>query len=349
MLLVVYGHALEILFNNRTDYKISISAFDQYQIIFSFHMMAFFAISGMANINITKKSFAYLLISSLTLALFALFSHVLGVVLKFLLHMLGFAESPLILTDLIVPLVKGNWFSLVVIWFLISLAAVQGIAFAYLKYPRYRWVVILLSTLPLLLLDRYHGYWMSRTWLPGLVFFLIGYFYRKHGCRVSAWAFPILLAVVCFTAPLNHGCWFSFLKQCPDIERPERFAVLVLTGTYGFVPLFAMTALCGWLMLMSGSEIARLIKIDRPLAYVGKHTLELLVINGVVLVFFQPSLQGVLMPSEDFWQTVVLAAAITIPQVLLLFLFKEPVRRLLRASDACSRSIVERLTHPRVS
>lgn len=347
MILVIYGHALEVMFNQRADFEVSIAAFDQYRVIFSFHMMAFFAISGMANVNISNKKFHIVIASSLAMIFFAVLSHLLGFALKILLHIFNSEEYYLSLSDLIIPLVKGSWLSLVVIWFLISLAGVQVLAFVYIKYPKSRWGVLALCALPLLLLDRYHGYWMSRTWLPGLVFFLIGHSYRKYGCRVSASAFPILLAIVYLTAPLNHGCSLNFLEHCSDITRPEKFAVLVLTGTYGFIPLFFMTALCGWLMLMSGSEIARIIKIDRPLTYVGSHTLELLLINGVILVFVQPALQSILMPSEDFWRTVAQAATISIPQVLLLFLFKKPVRGLLWASDACSRLVVKWFTRSR--
>ena len=82
MLLVIYGHALEMFFvpNMRADHGFDRVAFQAWSLIYSFHMPAFYFVSGMTAIYFATRPFRKILLTALTFILLADFAHLLGAV-----------------------------------------------------------------------------------------------------------------------------------------------------------------------------------------------------------------------------------------------------------------------------
>src|SRR5690606_33017037 len=57
IVLLVYAHGLEVLFNSRPDGMFDMAAFVQWQFICTFDVPLFFLISGASHRNIARKTF----------------------------------------------------------------------------------------------------------------------------------------------------------------------------------------------------------------------------------------------------------------------------------------------------
>ena len=56
MMLVIYGHLLEPMYPAHNGRPLVQMAADQWQVIYSFHMMLFFLVSGAVNRSLPKKA-----------------------------------------------------------------------------------------------------------------------------------------------------------------------------------------------------------------------------------------------------------------------------------------------------
>ncbi len=88
MMLVIYGHLLEPMYPAHGRPIIQMAA-DQWQVIYSFHMMLFFLVSGAVNRNITKKAWPEILRGSLRLLALAWVVHILGVLFAVAVNLHG--------------------------------------------------------------------------------------------------------------------------------------------------------------------------------------------------------------------------------------------------------------------
>src|SRR3954469_13815386 len=77
MLLVVYGHAVEMFFTGRFDSRVDHFAFETWRMIFAFHMPAFYFVSGLVSVNLGAKSLDRVLATAMALILFADITHLL--------------------------------------------------------------------------------------------------------------------------------------------------------------------------------------------------------------------------------------------------------------------------------
>jgi len=297
ILLVLYGHALEILIKERPDQVLTQSAFDQWQVIYAFHMPLFFLVSGAVNLNIKEKSLRQVAENSLGLIFLAFIVHIAGSVVLFFDRVLPWTDLE-VLKETFTPLIKGAGFSTVVLWFLYAIAVVQFLFYlamrsGELEKPRHR--LALTAVLGLLcgvsilglLFPNLPSYLQFKAWFLGLVYFAVGYFLS----RTRRIALPLILAVpllalLIVLAPLNHGCTFNLTPSCTDPSTPGHFAASVITGEIGNWLLFVTTALVGCAATLSLSRL----KILRPLAYLGRCSLELFLVNGFVLVFINHEL-----------------------------------------------------------
>jgi fucose 4-O-acetylase-like acetyltransferase len=297
ILLVVYGHALEILIKDRPDHVLTPSAFAQWQVIYAFHMPLFFLISGAVNRNLGNKSLRQVAESSLSLIFLAFMVHIAGSVVLFFDRVMPWTDLQ-VLKETFTPLIKGAGFSTVVLWFLYAIGVVQFLFYltlraADLKRPRHRIAVraavALLCGISIagLLFPTVPSYLQFKAWFLGLVYFGIGYFLGRSGrLALPAILSLPLFALVVVLAPLNQGCTFNFTSSCTDPSIPGHFAVSVITGAVGNWLLFVITALVGCAATLAISRL----KILAPLAYFGRCTLELLILNGFVLVFVDPEI-----------------------------------------------------------
>jgi len=292
MVLVVFGHALEMYFDSRADHLKNPLAFEAWRAIYGFHIPAFYLIAGMARGNLRDKSPRHILREMATLLVFAYLIHVLGWCAQALgAAALGMPTDVGMLTE---PLITGRSFFIVVMWFLVALAWIQGAA--YLLVGRFPWwlkLAVIGGALWLnVTLTGGDNYFELKCIFPGLLFFLIGQGLQWRKFRPPMWAWLPLLPLAVWLVPFNRGCLFSYSSSCANGFGPI-FVVMMVNGRSGFLPLFIATGLAGAIGLLS---LARLLanagRVGAALAWCGRHTIELLVANGVVLCMLEPHLRN---------------------------------------------------------
>lgn len=285
MLLVLYGHAVEMFLSPQLP--VAGAMFDQWRAIYSFHMPLFFAISGLVY---RPKGLRHAVTSSMGLLLVAFLVHVacwLGDV--------AVMGQPLRWGTVVWPMVLLAGFTSVVVWFLASLALVQ-LSFFMLQHWSGWKRALLLSVIVAGFLWAQHKpsiYFQASSVLPGLAFYALGYWVTKVGAWrrevYRHWLVPVLvLGATLALAPLNGGCTWDLGARC--INRPQGFAVLMTAGQYGAPVLFVLTALAGCFSVVWLSDVLAHLpsRLNGGLAWVGRRSLDLVIINGVVYRFIQP-------------------------------------------------------------
>lgn len=341
ILLVLYGHALEMFVYARSDHAVLGPAFAQWRAIYSFHMPLFFLVSGAVNTSIGRKPLAQVVAGSLSLIVLAWLTHFLGWAVQLALHpeMLHMASGKL-LREMLRPAFKLTHFSTVVVWFLVALAAVRLLFAIALRHRRAVPLVLLLAAgLWILSAGRSVTILQCQTWLPGLAFFALGYWMNQRRSLPAGWLALPLAAVTLLLVPLNGGCSFAPFGDCPlSLRWPgfplDAFAVSMANGDYGFVPLFYATALAGSLAVLSlSSLLARAAPLGKPLARLGRNSLDLFLVNGFVLAFLNPVLARVPLSALGRFDPAILVGT-TVSLNFLLLLASRPLLGMLhRATD----------------
>jgi fucose 4-O-acetylase-like acetyltransferase len=293
MMLVIYGHLLEPIYPAHNGRPMVEAAADQWQVIYSFHMMLFFLMSGAVNRSLPNKAWPDVLRGSLRLLALAWVVHVLGVLFPVIVNFLGqfvpihtgiALESPQSIKDfaiaLFAPILEGYKWSVGVLWFLTSLCFVQILAYFLLRHVSA--LTVALAAIFATVASPYvpHQYLMN-TWTPGLAFFALGYQFSQWQVRWPFWAATPLIAALIFIAPLNHGCTFSFEEACGIVP----FSVRMFMGNYGFLPIFFLSSLVGSLAVVCLSAGLAKLRASSVVAYMGRKSLELFFINGFVATF----------------------------------------------------------------
>src|SRR5208282_75587 len=213
MMLVIYGHLLEPMYPAHGGRPLIQMAADQWQVIYSFHLMLFFLVSGAVNRNLPKKAWPEVLRGSLRLLALAWVVHLIGAFVNIAIQpelRSSFVAATWSIFD---PILEGYKWSVGVLWFLTSLCFVQILAYFSLRLLPALAVVFLAMAA-----TAATGYlpeqYLMKTWMPGLAFFALGYQFSQWQVRWQFWAAIPLIAAIIFIAPLNHGCSFSFAQAC---------------------------------------------------------------------------------------------------------------------------------------
>jgi acyltransferase len=289
MMLVIYAHFLEPIYPARPDlgHAFSSAGFAQWRVIYSFHMMLFYVVSGAVNRNLPSKPWYDALRASLRLLMLAWIVHVLGALTGLIVGVRpDMTESPGgALRGLFLPILEGYFWSIGVLWFLSSLACVQLLGYFTLRrMPALAAVALGMAGTAVTVYFSAPNQFMLRTWMPGLSFFALGFAFAQWKVRWPWWACLPLLAAAFWLAPLNHGCSFGFLERCDA----DTFGVRMFAGRYGYLPLFFASSLIGSLAVICASAGLSRTRFAAFLAHIGKHSLELFVINGFVATFLPP-------------------------------------------------------------
>jgi fucose 4-O-acetylase-like acetyltransferase len=314
MMLVIYGHLLEPIYpaNPALGRPLMQDAAVQWQTIYTFHMMLFFLVSGAVNLKLPKKAWPDALRGSLRLLALAWVVQILGAIFAM---SFGYApEATRSVWDAAVyivdPILEGYCWSVGVLWFLTSLCFVQLLAYFLLR--RIPALVIALGAMAATAVVIYFdapNYFLFRTWMPGLSFFALGYLFSQWKVRWPVWLCIPLFAAVIVLAPLNSGCSFSFSGPC-QLYGTAPFGIRMFGGSYGFLPLFFLTALLGSVATVSLSAGLARFKASEIFAYTGRNSLNLFIINGFVATFLPPYIQQIRWP--DFTPLVSIALAVGI-------------------------------------
>ena len=344
MMLVIYGHLLEPIYpaNPALGRPLMESAAVQWQTIYTFHMMLFFLVSGAVNLKLPNKAWPDALRGSLRLLALAWVVQILGAVFAM---SFGYApEATRSVWDAAVyildPILEGYCWSIGVLWFLTSLCVVQLLAYVLLRrfHPLAVALGAMAATVPVVYFDA-PNYFLFRTWMPGLSFFALGYLFSQWKVRWPAWLCIPLFAAVIVLAPLNSGCSFSFSGPC-QLYGTAPFGIRMFGGSYGFLPLFFLTAFLGSVATVSLSAGLARFRSSEIFSYTGRNSLNLFIINGFVATFLPPYIQQIRWP--DFTPLVSIAAAIGIigAHLVALLILNSPLAWIDRTAVAIANKLV---------
>lgn len=303
VLLVLYAHSLEPLFI-RDDSEFVDSAFQQWRVIYSFHMPLFYFLSGAARVAAragtdAQASWYRPLRDALAAILFV--------------ELCQFGGSVLVALDMIrqgtfdpLSIVKSTVRSalllcdlrLGILWYLVSLAVVVLLAHLWSTGSRAgRAVVVgacalsLWAALPVgPAWDVRDNWFQVRSWMPGLVFYGLGRMFT--GRYPKTWVGGLALLALIVLAPLNRGCPTSPTGVCADIA--DVFAPWMILGRHGFLPFFYVFAALGIAAALGLSRV-----LPRSMfAYFGRVSFPLYVLNAVFLDFVLMKMTGIPLPGQ---------------------------------------------------
>lgn len=333
MVVVLYGHALEVFFLDLPGPAVAEAAFAQYKVLAAFAMPLFFLISGAGAARLPERGWRSALRTSLYLVVLAYLVHGLGLLAMAAetLSDHGQAAGELARYALESTL-KAKDFSTLVVWFLVSLAIVRLLVFALFAHlsPRLGVAILAVAAVATLLTPLLPQAFMLKTWAPGIVFFGVGLALSGTLKHLNWWPALLLAPVMVALALSNRGCAFALLESCPHPALTGDTAVWLHIGQIGFPPLFFLTAFLGCAVAMGFARALLLpalapLRIARLLSRIGTRSLDLLVINGFVLVFLQPRI-GRFAPEEpELWIYPLLLVAVVAMHLLALRLFARPL------------------------
>ncbi len=293
ILLVIYSHALEPVFGPSQDS--SGLAFLQWKFIYAFHMPLFFMLSGAVyKIRPTGEVLA----RSLSFLLLAYLFHILGWLVKTGLHWLGSlvhvsAYDSIGWGHLLKPFIDGDYFTIRIMWFFFALALIQlAYHLYYVSSPLLRaCVAASLFFIFMFYVSSGHNYFQIASVVPGVIFYGLGHAISRYD--VSRFGWPLAIGALIATAiltPLNHGCYFSATDHCGIGALNGAFAVWMVIGRTGFIPLFILTAVLGSLAIIAISAIIARHRgqLSESLSTMGVVALDAVLLNGLFLEFVNP-------------------------------------------------------------
>ncbi|WP_133718495.1 acyltransferase family protein [Methylocaldum gracile] len=336
MFLVIYGHVLQILFHRRMDGGFSQIAFAQWQAIYSFHMPLFFMISGMIANQFSGKSWKQVAHRSIYLILIAYIVDVIGTSFT-VIHQGASAISKSKVEDyLINHIALAESFSTITVWFLVAFAVVRLASYSILRYTGIvRWFIVAILIVSFVFSYDCPNAFHIRAVAPGVVFYMIGRYLALRPIGIYAALSPVLLAISLWLAHYNGGCTFGWQSSCENPELPGHFAVLMIFGLYGDLPLFFLTATIGSLAVIGFAKLLVNTKLSPILGFMGRNSLGLLIINGFYLAFVNPFLRNVIDINDTIIFYVALGSLATLAHIITLLLTK-PVL-------SCIESIAQRI------
>lgn len=349
MVVVLYGHALEVFFLDRPDKRFAEAAFAQYKLLAAFAMPLFFLVSGAASARLPRKGWRNVLRTSLYLVALAYLVHWLGVAgLLFETLLSGDEDYILNLTLGLEAGLKGRNFSTIVVWFLVSLAVVRLIAYLlFSRMPRQRAMLAVAAIgLASVLMPVLPNAFMMKTWFAGTVFFALGMVLAPWLGRPGGRMALVLLPATALLASFNRGCAFDPDGRCGLPGLAGEAVVWLHIGEVGFVPLFYLAAIAGCAMALGLANALIRLGVADLLARIGKRSLELLVINGFVLVFLQPALKPIALDEPDLWLYPPLLVLVVAFHLLMLRLLARPLAALNRLAARLADMLMTLLPRP---
>ena len=350
MLLVILGHSLQLFVLNRPDGVCNEEAFQLWKAIYSFHMPAFYFVSGILFSLRPAKTLPTALKKSLALLFFCIAAQLIAFPLCRLIYAPQAVSHLEEIKQALRPVLFGDGYILTVTWFLTSLALVELLAWFYLRGKTWSKMVVLLIVLAGFYLGLTHPVYQCQTWAPGLLFYLLGSqavaarrFVPFRGRLSFSLMAAVSALVVGITYSLNRGNemfrWHFAAGEIAD----RTFAVLMINGKYGFIPLFLLTALAGIAMLTFTALAIKDTLASRLLGWIGQSTLALLILNGFVLAAVEPRLALVLPAAGPNARPLVWSILLTALQVLLLPLVRRPLQWLYSACQRGAGLVIDRV------
>lgn len=291
IILVVLLHSLEMGMFSPSFHDVSFARIDFqfWKIVSSFVLPLFFIISGFV---FTTKTIKSAFLDFFRLAFIAWVSGASVLIVKAACYQIDVQSAA---RSAIASLLTLGSFESVSVWFLVSIGIVRLAHAVFIRGDAIVRGMVLYGLVSAFFMGRSVEWWQFGTLLPGFIFFGLGRLLSimnienfLHGPRGVFAAFG-LASVTISTAYLNKGCMFSYSKECFDFK--EGFAVKMILSQFGFLPLFFLTAITGSLCIIAVSTAIEgfdALRLNKILAFCGRHSLALLVINAYFLTLFQP-------------------------------------------------------------
>ena len=167
------------------------------------------------------------------------------------------------------------------------------------------------------------------------------YFARTLLSAITGALFGFAIAMV--ASKLNHGCTFHPNQSCSNFS--SGFGVFMAHGELGFIPLFVLSATAGSLaVILLADVIARSIPaLSKLLSSIGSKSLDLLIVNGIVLVFVQKPLGHYVSHELSPVAQMAVAAGLTAVQILLLPVWQLFTLRLASMTKRWAGAVASRL------
>jgi fucose 4-O-acetylase-like acetyltransferase len=336
MILVIYGHLLQIFFHKRADGEFSTSAFLQWQAIYSFHMPLFFLISGAVVTQFSGKSWKETASRSAYFIVLAYSIDALGILFAACVQGVSSPTIPTLKDYLVDHLLLAEAFSTITPWFLIAFALVRLVAYALTRAEgAKRWCILALLGIVFAASYRWPQAFHMRAVPPGVLFFMMGRYFATYNIHLNTSIAVVFLASALWLAHYNSGCTVAWQSSCENPELPGHFAVLMIFGLVGSLPLFLVTAAMGGIGIMSlGGPLGRT-WVSRPIRLIGENSVDFLLINGFFLVFANPYLRD-RVEINDTPAFFILAALLVTLAHLAAFL---ALKRALSHVKACAQSL----------
>lgn len=363
--LVIYGHAMAPWFMN-THGWFSEAAFLQWKFGASFMMPFFFLISGLG--WRAEKSLKATIRESLVLIATAWAASVALDVLRFFLTLADVAvllgQEPVdavkVVRHAIRMAVLGDFYTLSALWFLAALGIVRLLAAAATRIGAIGAGVLVLALIAAGLTAQMMS-WRSvhQIYLLGaaLAFFLAGHAAKplyEILLKRADLAFAVLLtcgALALGTFGFNQGCTFDMSRSCGIPQLEGGFGVSMIYGAYGNLVWFTITALTGCAFALAGTILVTRYSgaIGERLAILGRSTINILIVNAIILELGNPSLERWVaphIPADNpffFVGLFVLSVAATLLGVWLL---KTPLKALRSFARTAARIAVDTVFAP---
>lgn len=351
MIGVLYAHGLE-MFIRPTGLAFDPVSLAIWQTISSFVIVAFFFVSGLTVLNLDKQPLRKVLVSSLSLVLIADIIQITYAPIRIATGLSAHEPPLLIAKHILAPLVTGAKFSTSIPWFLVALALVRLLAWVYLRSGTKErvaiWVVTVLAFVASTSVEE--PYLEAQSWTIGLAFLLLGReAVRRNLLALTAprlllmLGFAVLVALTIVLAPLNRGCLFDAVRVCSS--HPEwhgQFGVELVLGRTGFLPMFVLSGLVGIGALMATAFVTRQTAIGAFFAWVGRNTVPLIMMNGIMYAAIEPMLsrrlQGHVLPESA---VIAIPLLLVAGQLLLLIPCSSALLRVQQFSGRLAEILVE--------
>ncbi|MES1199308.1 MAG: acyltransferase [Pseudomonadota bacterium] len=356
IVLVIYGHALSPWVMDTHGWFLP-SAFAQWKFGASFLMPFFFALSGMS--WRCEKTFKIAFREALSLIFTAVMASVIMDVVRAGLTLGGVSDAlhqapvtPLeVVKHAARMLLYGDFYSISALWFVGALALTRLLASVTTRLGA---IASIVTAIVLIAAGLAAQMFMVRNYdqiylLGGAFsFFMLGHAARhafERALTKPLWltAASVIGGIILFTTfGLNEGCTFDMAKRCGIPTLNNEFGVAMIYGAYGNLLLFAVSATAG---VVFGLGVATFVtRFGGVLAVrfhsLGRSTLNLLIINGVVLELVNPQVQAWIAPKTPngglvfFLIVFVLSLATTLGSYVVL-------RKPLKALRAFARNLAQ--------
>lgn len=334
---VFHIHALYALLDHIGDAGSARLAWLQIKAL-SPHVVLFFALSGMTSKALADKTFPIVANRSLMLILVAAFSHAIGVLMQYALWK-PWRSTLDLLTELARPIVLGTGYANFIGWFFVVLAVVRLLAFL-LSWDRRVFLLVaaiavaaIAASMRLGLPDNLYEW---RNWPAALLMFVLGTRVAQ-GWRVPHWlGLPSAVAGLALPLANRPALW----AEGVCLRCDPQFVAQPMVGNFGFMPLYFVGELLAVFGLLWLAWLMALTPLGNALAWIGRRSIQLLVLHGWVILSAYGLAAFISVPSAGAGLFLAVFVANTLLHVLLYKILAKPLGGFFMACSAASRRLV---------